>query len=206
MARRTHRPLAAAVTAGAVIAALALPAAAGADTTNYPAGGNTFSGSAEGWTGAGGSCAPVTGLDVTCSTSAQYSGSQGNPAGSIESTTNVVANAGGLLQGTTTWTSPDFTLTAPVKSAAFAMDRQLDRAGLVVLDPQSTYTATLVDRSAGGRATPLQTDTLGTADTTFTAQGHRGARRRADAGTHLRRSPSRPPPPRAPRGSAWTAR
>jgi hypothetical protein len=172
MARRTHRPLAVALTTGALIAGLALPAAAGADTTAYPSGGSTFSGSAEGWVGVGGSCAPVTGLDATCSTSAQYSGAQGNPAGSIESTINVVANGGGLLTGTTTWTSPDFTLSAPVKAAAFAMDRQLDSAGLVVLDPQSSYSATLVDRTAGGRTTPLQSDTLGTADTTFTRQGN----------------------------------
>ena len=171
MARRTHRPLAAAVTVGAVIAALAVPAAAGADTINYPSGGSTFTGSAEGWTGTGGSCAPFSGLDATCSTSAQYSGTQGNPAGSIESTLTVVANAGGLLTGTTTWTSPNFTLTQPVKAAAFAMDRQLDPAGLVVLDPHSTYTATLIDRSAGDRATPLQTETLGTTDTRFTRQG-----------------------------------
>jgi Ca2+-binding RTX toxin-like protein len=171
MARNKKRPLAAAVTAGAVIAALAVPAVAGADTVNYPSGGSTFSGSAEGWTGAGGSCGPATGLDVTCSTSAQYSATQGNPAGSIESTTTVVANAGGLLTGKTTWTSPNFTLTAPAKAAAFAMDRQLDPQGLVALDPQSTYVATLVDRSAGDRSVQLQSDALNTADSKFTRMG-----------------------------------
>jgi Ca2+-binding RTX toxin-like protein len=172
MARNKQRPLAAAVTAGAVIAALALPAAAGADTVNYPAGGSTFSGSAEGWTGAGGACGPAAGLDVTCTTSAQYSGTQGNPPGSIESTITVLANAGGLLTGTTTWTSPDFTLTAPVKAAAFAMDRQLDPQGLPALDPQSSYTVSLIDHSAGDRATPLQTDNLAAGDTTFTRRGN----------------------------------
>ena len=68
-----------AATAAAATAVLAAPGTAGADTTLYPGGGSTFTGSAQGWTGSGGSCAPVSGLDITCSTSTSYSATEGRP-------------------------------------------------------------------------------------------------------------------------------
>ena len=81
----------------------------------------------------------------------------------------MIANAGGLLKGQTTWTSPDFTVPAgsPVRAAAIALDRRLDGTGAIKLDPESSYTVRLVDRTAGGTSTPLTTETIDDTDGTF---------------------------------------
>ena len=92
--------------AAAAMTALGQPAVAGAATETYPAGGSAFTGGMQGWTGSGESCAPVQGADITCSTTAEHSATVGNPAGSINSRITTLVNAGGLLKGETTFTSP----------------------------------------------------------------------------------------------------
>ena len=148
--------------------ALAGPAAADAAIAVYPAGGSSFTGSAQGWVGSGASCAPAAGLDIACSTNTEYSSSEGNPAGSINSRIDVLVNAGGLLQGRTTWTSPNFAIppgSSPAKAAAVALDRRLD--GALALSPQSTYTVNLIDRTEGNRATTVLTEAIDETDGTF---------------------------------------
>jgi Ca2+-binding RTX toxin-like protein len=154
--------------------ALAGPVTANAATAVHPAGGSGFTGGAEGWSGSGATCAPASGLEILCTTTASYSDTEGNPAGSITSRIDVLVNGGGLLQGETTWTSPDFTIAlgSPTRAAAVALDRRLDAAGLVALDPESTYVVSLVDRTDGDEATTLLSETI---DATASAFARRAA-------------------------------
>src|SRR5215218_4837599 len=87
----------------ACAAALALAGQAGAATTTYPAGGSTFSGSAEGWQGSGESCSLLSGVSLLCTTTDAYDGSAGNPAGSITTRVDVTLNVLSVFRGTGTW-------------------------------------------------------------------------------------------------------
>ena len=158
-----------AVVVGALAAVAVGAQSAEAATSVYPAGGSTFSGGPQGWTGVGDSCGPVQDGGITCSASTAYDGSVGNPAGSIDSRLDVVANAGGLLQGQTTWTSPTFALPAGTgtEGAAIALDRRLDGQNLAALNPQSTFTVSIVDRSAGNRSTQVLSQSIDFADGAF---------------------------------------
>ena len=133
-------------------------------------GGSDFTGGAQGWIGSDLSCAPGSGLELTCTTTTEHSATEGNPAGSIDSRLDVIVNGGGVLEGQTTWTSPDFAIPtgSPTGSAAVALDRRLDVEGLVALDPQSSYVVRLIDRSDADRATEVLGDTLDDTDATFT--------------------------------------
>ena len=164
------RSIAAAIAAVAMTV-LGAPAAAGAATATYPAGGSGFTGGMQGWTGSGQSCAPVQGADITCSTTAEHSATVGNPAGSINSRITTLVNAGGLLKGETTFTSPDFTLAAGsgTRSGAVALDRRIDGGG-VALGPESTYEVSLIDRGAGGTATKVLSETIDETDSAFARQ------------------------------------
>lgn len=73
----------AAIFSGVAMIALAAPGVAGAEAAIFPAGGSSFTGGPQGWTGAGQSCAPAQGLEAACSTTTEYSATVGNPAGSI---------------------------------------------------------------------------------------------------------------------------
>ncbi len=161
------RSIAAAIAAVAMTA-LGAPAVAGTATETYPAGGSAFTGGLEGWTGSGQSCASVQGADITCTTTAEHSATVGNPVGSINSRITTLVNAGGLLKGETTFTSPDFTLAAGsgARSGAVALDRRLD-GGVVALGPESTYEVSLVDRSAGNTATKVLSETIDDTDSAF---------------------------------------
>ena len=166
---RTRMSLAA---GAAVFAAALTPAAAAAAPIGYPAGGSGFTSGPEGWTGSAASCAPASGLEATCTAATEHSPTEGNPPGSLNSRLDVLVNAGGLLQGRTTWTSPDFTLPAgtPIRSAALALDRRLDGGGLA-LNPQSTYTVTLIDRSAANKETAVLTDAIDQNVSAFARKG-----------------------------------
>jgi hypothetical protein len=130
-------------------AALLVLAVGQASAATYPGGGSTFTGSAEGWTGKT-ECAPVVNLALLlCSGSAGYSGTAGNPAGSFNGSTEITLNLLGLFNSEETATSPNFTV-GEGGSGTLKLDRQFAPEGLLQLSPQVSYTAYLVDRSAGG--------------------------------------------------------
>jgi Ca2+-binding RTX toxin-like protein len=132
--------------------------------------GVTSSGILRGWAGSPSTaCDAVSGL--VCNTIGAYEPAVGNPPGSISARMSVLLNLGGTFEGTTTWTSPAFTVPAgqAVTGATFAYDRQLTAGGLLSLAPESAVTVKLVDQ-AGGDVTLLG-ETLTTADSTFTTKG-----------------------------------
>jgi Ca2+-binding RTX toxin-like protein len=140
LARAIRRGILLAVSAGLI----AVPTAA---AVTYPTeGGNGFDGDAQGWSGTDATCSPNAG--GLCTESNFFSGSQGNPAGSIESQMTVFANAGDLFTANATWRSPTFTATA-IGSGSLVYDRQLDATGLAQLQPTATIDAVLVDESTG---------------------------------------------------------
>ncbi len=167
---RNRRSVAGIFALGAM--ALAAPAAADAAAVSYPAGGSAFSGSAEGWNGSGESCGPAEGAGVACSTTAEYTAAEGNPPGSITSRIDVLVNAGGLLKGQTLWTSPDFVVTgiSQAQTAALSLDRRLDGQGVGVLDPESTYTVRLIDRTESSLSVSVLKETIDDSDSAFARQ------------------------------------
>lgn len=149
--------------AGLLVISLVLIVAGQARAAVYPGGGSTFSGSAEGWKPAQ---APACNIGLgLCTATAGYDGANGNPAGSLASTTSVVVNVGGLFKSTAVFESPNFTATEG-GPATLALDRQLASGSLLDLTPQLSYTATLVDRTGGG-STDVITETVSGAAETF---------------------------------------
>jgi hypothetical protein len=133
--------------------AVGLVAVPAANAVTYPvAGGNGFSGGPEGWTGTTATCTPVP----LCSEQNSWSGSAGNPPGSLESRLDVYVNAGSLFQGQAVWRSPTFLATAN-GAGALRYDRQVEVSGLQTLNPGSSVEPVLVDE------TSKQTQSLGTA-------------------------------------------
>ena len=167
--RATRRTGAAALAATALLAAAA--PAQGAPT-NYPAGGSSFAGGAEGWTGSGTSCSLLSGVGSLCTAANTYDGARGNPAGSIATSVDVTVNVAALFRGTGTWTSPPFTVPAggPVTGATFQYDRRFDAGGLLSLVPASTVDVTLVDQTAGSTSA-LPSETLDFGDRVFATRG-----------------------------------
>jgi hypothetical protein len=136
----------------ALVAALFLltagQARAAADV--YPAGGGTFSGGAQGWQVTDASC----NVPLLCSASGGYDGSAGNPAGSIAANTSILLNLLTVFSSTVTVQSPDFTVRADGASTLH-LERQFAPGNLVDLAPQTSYTVTLIDRTAGNTSVPL---------------------------------------------------
>jgi len=141
----------------AVMAACLVAASAQAATDAYPAGGGTFSGSAQGWQVTDASC----NVPAFCTASGGYDGANGNPAGSIAANTTISVNLLTLFKSTVTVQSPDFTV-AGAGDGTLHLDRQFDSGSLVDLAPQASYTVTLIDRTAGGQSVPL-TESLSSA-------------------------------------------
>jgi hypothetical protein len=164
----THVRSATALCGIAALAVLLLAAGrAGAATSVYPAGGNGFDSSAEGWSPGATSCAPAA---LLCTPEATYDSSTGNPPGSIAARTTVTLNLLGLFQGSETWSSPQFTLpVGAVTGASVHLDRAFSPGGLVDVEPTGTYTVTLNDLTAGTSAVPL-TEKLTKDDTTFASR------------------------------------
>jgi hypothetical protein len=123
----------------------------------YPAGAGTFSGGAQGWQVTDASC----NVPVLCSASGGYDGTDGQPPGSVAANTSILLNLVGLFKSTVTLQSPDFTV-ADGGAATLHLDRQFAPASLVDLAPQSTYTVTLLDRTAERQSVPL-TETIAAA-------------------------------------------
>ncbi len=174
-------------------AALALAGQAEAATTAYPAGGSGFDSDSQGWVGSDQACS-VTLLTLplpvlnTCTSTTAHDPSAGNPPGSISARTNVSINLLSLFSGSSTWTSPEFTVPAgDVTAATVALDRAFgDQSRLVsVLGDSrafgaggpllnvgltSTYTVALQDTTAGTSADVL-TETLDPEDVEFETRG-----------------------------------
>ncbi len=123
----------------------------------HPAGAGTFSGGAQGWQVTDASC----NMPLLCSASGGYDGGDGQPPGSIAASTSILLNLVGLFKSTVTLQSPDFTV-ADGGAATLHLDRQFAPGSLVDLAPQSTYTVTLLDRTAERRSVPL-TETIAAA-------------------------------------------
>jgi Collagen triple helix repeat (20 copies) len=148
------------VIAGAL---LLLPAAAMADTT-YPGGGaqpSQFSAGSEGWTDTNHSCTLLLGIlqNAACTVSNGVDATTGNPAGSLETSYETAVNLLTLAQGTSTFTSPSFTVTGPVAGASFTLDDQAEIAALLDVGGSAVTTATLVDETAPATTT-LYSETL----------------------------------------------
>jgi hypothetical protein len=151
----------------AVAAGLATgPAWAATDV--YPAGGNGFDTSTEGWSPGGVSCTPATAF---CTPEAAYDSGVGNPPGSISARTTVTVNLLDLFSGTEIWDSPRFTVpVGAVTNATLRLDRAFEAGGLVNVEPKGTYTVTLRDLTAGTSSVPLS-EGVGKADSTFATRG-----------------------------------
>jgi hypothetical protein len=148
------------VIAGAL---LMMPAAASADTT-YPGGGalpSQFSAGSEGWTDTNHQCALLLNLlqNAVCTITNGVDATTGNPPGSLETTYETAVNLLGLATGTSTFTSPSFTVTGPVAGASFTLDDQAQIAALIDIGGNAVTSANLVDETAG-TTTQVYSETL----------------------------------------------
>ena len=144
----------------AVLASLAVVPAAQAVT--YPvSGGNGFTAGLENWAGTAASCSP----NLLCTEQNFWSGTEGNPPGSLESRLDIYANAGDLYQGQATWQSPPFVATAS-GAGVLNYDRQVTSDGLATLNPASGIEPVLIDET-NGQQTSLGTGSLSAANAAF---------------------------------------
>jgi Ca2+-binding RTX toxin-like protein len=152
----------------ACAAAFAMAGHAQAATTVYPAGGSTFDGDAQGWVISNETCGPINPIALLCTTAGAFDGAEGNPPGSLVTTTTVTLNVLSVFTGTGTWTSPAFEVSAPdpVTGVSLSFDRRLDDSGALDLNATSTVVASLIDETAG-TTIPLGTDELTTANSAF---------------------------------------
>lgn len=127
----------------------------------YPNGGSTFSGSAEGWQ-ASGACELPASLPLVCNAEGKYDGSTGNPAGSLEDSTEILVNAGGLFKTSFTAESPPFKV-GEGGSGTLRLTRALDSGALVALEPTTEYTVTLVDKTNGAETNAIEEEIGGNA-------------------------------------------
>jgi len=151
---------------GMLVAALAsLAAVPGASAATFPVeGGNGFQSGPEGWAGVTAECNALL-LGNSCTTQNLHSPTQGNPAGSLESRTDVLVNAGGFFVSRATWRSPSFTATAEGRGT-LGYDRHQTTAGLASLAPVSTIETVLVNQTTG-QAESLDSENLVSTDTAF---------------------------------------
>jgi hypothetical protein len=116
----------------------------------YPAGGGTFSGGAQGWQVTDASC----NVAFLCSADGGYDSGNGNPPGSFAANTTIALNLLTLFKSTVTMQSPDFTIGGD-GDATLHLDRQFAPGSLVDLAPDTSYTVTLLDRTAEKKSVPL---------------------------------------------------
>jgi Ca2+-binding RTX toxin-like protein len=140
---------------------LAVPSAS---AVTYPvAGGNGFDTNTEGWSGVTATCSPNAGS--MCTEQNLYSGTQGNPAGSIESRMDVIVNGGAVFTAQGTWRSPSFEADAN-GSGTMQYDRRLDVSGLQTLNPGASVEVLLVNESTG-HSLSLGSESLSSANSAF---------------------------------------
>jgi hypothetical protein len=123
-----------------------------ASAAAYPAGGSTFTGSAEGWSSSANCNVPAT---LVCEASAGYDATAGDPAGSLGLKSQVAVNALALFRVGATEESPGFTV-AEGGAATLRLERQFEPGGLLPLTPRATYTVTLLDHTAGTRQAAIE--------------------------------------------------
>jgi hypothetical protein len=136
--------------AGALAAVLIVLGAGQARAAVYPAGGSTFTGGAEGWQVSTASC----NVPILCTAEGGYDAAEGNPAGSLTAKTNIGLNLLSLFKATVTELSPEFKASAG-GPATLHLDRQFDPVNLAALEPEVTYTAKLIDKTADTESTPI---------------------------------------------------
>ena len=140
-------------------------AAAPAQAATYPdTDGSAFTADAEGWESVEASCSAASGT-LVCEQENVHDPSDGNPPGSIVARTTVVANAGGLLRGDSTWRSPAFVVGAE-GAGVLEYDRRLEVGGVVVLAPEARIDVQLVDQTTG-TVRQLGREQITDADSTF---------------------------------------
>ena len=123
-----------------------------ASAATYPAGGSTFTGSAEGWSG--NSTCTVT-ASLVCEASAGCDAAAGDPAGSLDVKSAVLVNALGVFRVSASEESPGFTATGG-GAATLRLERQFESGGLISLTPHATYKVTLLDHSDGTKQQALE--------------------------------------------------
>jgi hypothetical protein len=136
-----------------------------AATNVYPAGAGTFTGGPQGWQVTAASC----NVPALCTASGGYDGANGNPPGSIAANTTIGLNLLTLFKSTVTLQSPDFTV-ADAGDGTLHLDRQFAQGSLVDLAPQSTYDATLIDRTAGTKSEVMKEELK--AESAFIGKDH----------------------------------
>jgi hypothetical protein len=151
-----------AATAAVLLLAVAQARAASSD---YPSGGSTFSGGAEGWETTEAAC----NVPTLCTASGGYDGAVGNPAGSLAANTNIALNMASLFKSTVTLVSPNFKVGSD-GTATLHVDRQFSQGNLVDLNPSLEYSVKLIDRTAGKESIPI-TETV-SASSPFTGVDH----------------------------------
>jgi hypothetical protein len=122
----------------------------------YPAGGSTFTGGPEGWQVTAASC----NVAVLCTAEGGYDAVEGNPAGSLTAKSNIGLNLVSLFKATVTEVSPEFKAVTG-GSATLHLDRQFVPANLAALEPEVTFTAKLIDQTAGTESTPISSTVKG---------------------------------------------
>ncbi len=146
----------------ATLVALALAGTARAAT--YPvAGGNTFTGSAEGWQIKSATCS----IPVFCTADGGYDGASGTPAGSLATNSNVLVNLVSLFKTNVALESPEFKV-GDGGSGTLSISRQFDPGGLLGLAPQATYSFSVFDKTASVESNAV-TETI-TAASPFTTK------------------------------------
>ena len=138
------------VAVGMLAAALIALGAGQARAAVYPAGGSSFTGGAEGWQASAASC----NVPLLCTAEGGYDAADGNPAGSLTAKTSITVNLASLFKATVTELSPEFKAING-GPATLHLDRQFAPADLIGLEPEVTYTAKLIDKTAGTESTPI---------------------------------------------------
>lgn len=113
----------------------------------YPNGGSTFTGGVEGWQ-VSGACTLPANLPLVCTGEGKYDGSAGNPPGSLEASAEILVNAGGAFKTTFAAESPAFKV-GEGGAGAVRLSRALDSGAVAALNPQTTYVASLLDKTTG---------------------------------------------------------
>lgn len=136
-----------------------------AANVEYPKGGGSFNGGAEGWETTEAGC----NLPALCTAGGAYDGGVGNPAGSLAATTNIALNVVSLFKSSVTFVSPNFKVTEDGTAVAH-VDRQFSQGNLVDLNPSLDYSVRLIDRTANNESTPIKETVASTSP--FTGVDH----------------------------------
>lgn len=125
----------------------------------YPQGGSTFTGGAEGWQ-ASGACTLPANLPLVCTGEGKYDATGGDPPGSLEASTEILVNAGGLFKTTFAAQSPPFKV-GQGGAGSVRLSRSLESGTLAALNPQTSYVVSLLDQTTGSESKVLEETVVG---------------------------------------------